>query len=380
MQGTGLHPAVQREPRDTDFMNTCYHTSQTLQYIPGSCFCTPANTTASTAFRLQPTDSGIVRLLLFISLLLLSGCLPQGKAPGKSVEVANKALYSAHFSQDGQSLLVGSLYNGGSLWSTAPLERHFDWNHQADGTSGILGSAFSEDGRYAASNDSRTIVLWNRKTGEAISYWTAPGVIESMQLNRDGSLALLGLEDNSATLFDIQKGGIRGRFPHNDIVYSVAMSSNGLLAVSGCADRFVRIWKTGQTQPLYSLDQGNQVRTVAMSADGRMVFASAIGEPGRIIEASSGRVIAELPELRGYYSAARFSASGDQLLVGTTDGQISLWQSTDGSKIREWYSKGLSLFANTRTRVEDVGFARDGTWMAVTNNGQLHYLEGVLNY
>ena len=306
--------------------------------------------------------------------LLLGGCLPTGKAPQNSVEVARQAIYSGHFSQNGQWLLVGSYYHGGNLWSTRPVNRHFDWNHQADGTTGIIGAAFSADGRYAASNDSRTIALWDISSGENKGYWTAPGVIESMQLTQDGRYALLGLEDNSMTVFDIQNGGIRARYPHTDIVYSVAMSRDALTLVSGCADGLVQVWKAGQNQPLVQVQQDNPVRTVAITADASLVFASALGQPARVMESGSGRIVTELPALRGYYTAARFSDNGDQLLTGSSAGQIQLWNSRSGELIQEWYTKGFSLFANTRTQVEDVAWAQDSSLLAITSNGQLHYL------
>lgn len=314
-------------------------------------------------------------LLVVLTALTTSACFPTGKAPEQTIEVARQAIYSGQFSQDGQWLLVGSYYHGGNLWSTSPVNRHFDWNHQTDGTTGIIGSAFSADGRYAATNDNRTIVLWDMKSGEAKGFWTAPGVIESMQLTSDGRYAMLGLEDNSATLFDIQNGGIRARYPHSDIVYSVAMSRDALQLVTGCADGLVQVWKSGQTDPLIKVQQDNPVRTVAMTRDGRLIFASALGKPGRIMEAGSGRVIAELPPLRGYYTAARFSDNGDQLLTGSSSGQVQLWETNSGTVVAEWYSKGFSLFANTRTQVEDVAFARDGGVLAITSNGQLHFMK-----
>lgn len=315
----------------------------------------------------------IVTALLGISLLL-SGCIEQGKAPDRSFVVAQQALYSAHLNQDGQWLLTGSYFHGGSLWSTRPPERYFDWNHQAEATSPILGAAFAANGRYAATNDRRTIVLWDLQSGEAISYWTAPAEIESMQLTADGSRALLGLQDNSATLFDIQKGGIRARLTHDDIVYSVSLSNDSLLAATGSADSKVRLWRLDKQQLLLSLDQTDQVRTVALSPDGRLLFASATGEPGRLYETGSGRLVGELPALRGYYSAARFSAAGDRLLVGTTAGQISLWQTSTVAKVQEWHTTTFSLMSNRRTQVEDVAWAADGSVLAVSSNGELHFL------
>lgn len=315
----------------------------------------------------------IVTALTLSSLLLLTGC-DDAKAPQETTRVALQGAYSQTFSADGRDLMVGSLHHGGSLWTTQPLERLYDWNHQ-DGTySNITSSAFSPDGRFVVTTDTRTIVLWQRDSGEAVWFWNAPGDIKDIALTSNGDLALLGMADYTATLFDIKNGGIRLRLPHDGIVYSVSVNRDGLIAATGSDDLQVRLWSLSDGQLLHQLPQTNQVRTVEFSADGRLLFTSAMNDSGRIWDVASGRPLAAIGKTRGHYSAARFSADGRQLLTGNSAGRIELWQVSDGTRLHSWRATGEQRLGSRAVLVEDVAFTRDG-YLAAGSNGLLYRLQ-----
>ncbi|MFK4752406.1 WD40 repeat domain-containing protein [Oceanobacter antarcticus] len=306
--------------------------------------------------------------------LLLTGCLPGGDAPESIATVANQGVYSATFSQDGQWLMVGSIHNGGSLWSLWPPERHFDWNHREGSNTGVLASAFSADQQFVASADNRTIVLWQRQTGEAVSFWNTPGDIEDLALSSDGRYALLAMRDYTATLFDIQNGGIRQRLQHDGAVFDVDLDGSDQLAASASDDLTARIWQLETGKELLRLAHGNQVRTVSLSRDGRWLFSSALRETGKLWEVSSGQLQIELPKPVGYYACARFSTDGSQLLTGSSDGLVSLWHTTDGTLLRQWRITGNSVWNQPRVLVEDVAFG-SSHYLAVGTNGQVYQLQ-----
>ena len=314
----------------------------------------------------------LTRSIFLFSTLVLFGC-DDAKAPQKIEEVAVQGSYSVRFSDDGGDALVGSLHHGGSLWSVDPLERRYDWNHQAEGYSNILTSAFSPDGKFVATADNRTIVLWDKTTGEAVWFWNAPGDIEDIALTADGNLALLAMQDYTATLFDIKNGGIRQRLSHDGIVYDVSIASDGILAASGSDDSSAKIWNLQSGKLLNTLEHKNQVRTVQLSHDGRLLFTSEFGGSGKIWDAQSATLLTEITPIRGHYSAARFVNNGSQLLTGSSSGKIELWDVNTGQRQNVWRAEPRDKWVSNNVQVEDV--ARSGSgWLAAGSNGLLYRL------
>ena len=313
-------------------------------------------------------------LALLGTALWLAGCVPGGDSPAAEQQVAQQGVYSARFSNDGRWLMVGSIHHGGSLWSLWPGERHFDWNHAEGARTSIVASAFSADDRYVATADNRTIVLWQRDTGEAYWLWNAPGDILDIELTTTGQFAALAMQDYTATLFDIRNGGIYQRLQHDGSVLDVALDRDDRLLASGSDDLTARIWQVNTGKELLRLKHGNQVRTVELSDDGRWLFTSALRETGKIWDSSSGRQLVELPKPAGFYSAARFSSSGAQLLTGSSDGIVSLWKSTDGSLQRQWRLESAFGWNQPRVLVEDVVFGSNA-WFAIGTNGKLYQLK-----
>ena len=320
------------------------------------------------------THAVSVRLLIMLlpAMLLLSGC-DKGKTPAEVHEVARQGAYSMTLSADGKAILVGSIHHGGSLWTVTPPERIYDWNHTAGIYSNITSAAFSPDGQFVATTDNRTIVLWQRDTGEAVWYWNAPGDIEDISLTSNGDYALLGMRDYTATLFDIKNGGIRQRLAHDGIVYDTSISDDGLLAATASDDLNARLWNLGNGKLLHTLKHENQVRTAQLSADGRLLFTSALNDNGRIWDTASGRLLKEIDKTRGHYSAARFSADGSQLLTGNSSGQIELWNVSSGKRIQIWRATPRDTWVSNNVLVEDVAFSGQG-WIAAGANGLLYIL------
>ena len=318
--------------------------------------------------------TGLSRLLL-LALASVTGLIAcsSGKEPAETHEVATQGVYSATFSNDGNSLLVGSIHHGGSLWTMSPLERLYDWNHSAEGFSNLTHGAFSADGRFVATTDNRTIVLWQRDSGEAIWFWNAPGDIEDIELTSDGSLALLGMRDFTATLFDIKNGGIRQRLAHDGIVYDVSVSYDGMLAATGSDDLNARLWNLQNGELLQTFRHGNQVKTAQLSDDGRLLFTSALNENGKIWDTASGTLLIEIPGSRGHFSAAKFSANDGQLLTGNSAGQITLWNVSTGKAIHEWKAKARDAWVSSNVLIEDVAFA-SSEWRAAGTNGLIYFL------
>lgn len=315
----------------------------------------------------------VLAVLYFSSLLLLVGC-EQGAAPESFDEVTQTGAYSLCLSPNSKQAFVGSIHHGGSLWRINPLDRLFNWNHQANETSNILHCAFSPEGNYAATTDNRTIALWDTKTGEAFWLWNAPGDIQDLALTRDGNLALLGLADYSATLFDIKNGGIKRIFKHKGTVYDVSLSDDSRLAASASDDLSAKIWDMASGSVKQEFVHDNQVRSIELSPDGKKVFTSALGEPGYLWDVNSGEKLASFPINSGYFSAIRFDDSGRSILTGSSSGTIQLWQQSDGKMLKRWQAIPRNTWVSNNLQIEDVRFS-EGRYLASGSNGRIFHLK-----
>lgn len=320
----------------------------------------------------MPTRLFLTLSMALSTALFLTAC-DSAQEPDSYSEIATQGVYTISLNHSGNAAFTGSLHHGGSYWTLIPPDRHFDWNHKAEGYSNLTSAAFSPDDRFLASTDSRTIVLWSVATGEADWFWNAPGDIEDIALTENGNFALLGMSDYTATLFDIRNGGIRQRLPHDGIVYDVSISADGLIAATASDDLTAGIWNLNDGSQALSLTHSNQVKTAELSSSGRLVFTSALGESGKIWNAASGQLIAELPGGRGHFSAARFNDSEQFLLTGNTSGQIQLWQVSDGTEIKRWRATTGDKWVGNNVQLEDVAFSNSGG-VAAAANGRVYFL------
>lgn len=310
--------------------------------------------------------------LLGLTSLLITGC-DSAKAPDSFSDVATQGAYTIALNHKGNAAFVGSLHHGGSYWTLAPLDRHFDWNHKAEGYSSLSNAAFAPDDDFVATTDTRTIVLWSVATGESIWFWNTPGDIEDIALTAHGELALLGLGDYTATLFDIRNGGIRQRLAHDGIVYDVSLNAEGLIGATASDDLTAVVWNLNDGTRIQTFKHDNQVKTAELSESGRLLFTSALGEAGRVWDVSSGKLLFELPGGRGHFSAARFNTSEQLLVTGNTSGQIQLWDLNSGEETQRWRATAGDKWVGNNVQVEDVTFSENGI-VAAGANGRVYQM------
>ncbi|MDF1764596.1 MAG: PQQ-binding-like beta-propeller repeat protein [Oleibacter sp.] len=317
-------------------------------------------------------------MILVVAISLLTGC-QTASPPVKSLEVAHQGAYSIQLNHAGTAAMVGSLYHGGSYWtlssgSAKSSERQFDWNHKADTLTNITSSAFTPDDDFVATSDGRTIVLWNTATGEAGWFWNAPGTIQDMALTSGGRWAVLGMDDYTATVFDIRNGGIRHRLSHDGIVYDVSINNAGLLAATASGDLTAAVWNLNDGSRRYEFKHKNQVKTAELSPSGRLLFTSALSEPGRLWDLNTGKLLREFTNGRGHFSAVRFSDNEQQILTGSTSGLIQLWNTRSGEEMSRWRTTDRAQWLGGNVMVEDVAFA-GSLYLASGADGQIYYYE-----
>jgi len=263
----------------------------------------------------------------------LAGCWYS--APEQRWEVATQGAYSGGLSNDGSRLVVGSIHQGGSYWTTRPPARQYDWNHQPGSYNEILYSQFSRNGQVALTADYYNLVTWDTRNGESLSFWTAPARIEAIDLSADGRFALLGLNNNKAVLFDTVNGGVLREFLHDGPVLSVSLTADASRALTGSEDLTARLWDVRENALVQRFDLPNQVTLVKLSNDGRLALLAPASEISSVWNLASRRKVADLPTDQHRLYSARFIGQ-NQLLLGTTNREILQYDLNSGERQAVW--------------------------------------------
>lgn len=169
-----------------------------------------------------------------------------------------------------------------------------------------------------------------RRLAQAREIWHV-GPVVAASLSHDGRFAVTGGADRILRLTETSSNKIVHRLEgHTGTIHAVALSANGKRAASASSDRTVRVWdlETGKAvQVMAKLKE--PARCVACSAEGDLVAAGGQDEQIRLWEAATGKQLYALPQKAAIQCLA-FSPDGKLLVSGGSDGSLCLWDVASG--------------------------------------------------
>ena len=213
---------------------------------------------------------------------------------------------------------------------------------------GVISSVVvSPDGRRVlAAGWPNFMRLWDRETGQLIHSFSQDGKeIRSVAFSPAGNRALSGGDDGVVRLWDLASGEHREFHGHVDNVLSVAFSPDGRLAYSAGGGIFrdgwhdgtdfaVRVWELETGQQLRSLEgHKGMVWSVAVSSDGRLVLSGGNDAIPILWDARTGRVVHRFQGHTDRVDCVAFLPDGRRALSSGLDGTIRLWDVESGQEV-----------------------------------------------
>ena len=142
------------------------------------------------------------------------------------------------------------------------------------------GSRFTSDGRLLTGT-TKGVVAWNVETGEhealvevAIHQFSASENGRRLLVTEEGEAG--GMQDpaGSPSFFDLDTGNVTSLTTHGMQVRTLALDSEGTVAVTGNPDGIIRVGPVTGEEPHLLLGHDGQIYTLAIDPQGRWIASS----------------------------------------------------------------------------------------------------------
>ncbi|PSB58176.1 NB-ARC domain-containing protein [Chamaesiphon polymorphus] len=309
-----------------------------------------------------------------------------------------------NFSPDGKLLITASGDRNACLWDTTTWQELYRWQgfsnwiesvaFHPDGTKLIAGSQdgivrewdlqaqqpiqtftghqlgvwsvdYSPDGRSIVSGSSdSTVKLWNAEHGGLVkTFSVGQGDVCRVKFSPDGRL-IAGVAENTGVCIWLVTGELlttlRGG---NNMVRSIAFSSDSQLLASACFEAYWRLWdvQTGQMLGCYS-GHTNWIWDVSFSPDGRSLATCSADLTVKFWDVATGSLLQTLGEHALEVQSIKFSPNGQYLATGSADSMVKIWEIETGQVVQ--------TLAGHLDRVLCVSYSPDGKLLASSSSDE----------
>jgi WD40 repeat protein len=282
--------------------------------------------------------------------------LPPGVNPIYAVAISPDGQYAAAARANQVFLYhVPSKRELGRLTDPGLIEQGLYQNPGVADLDLIQSLRFSPDGKLLATGGFRTVKLWRRpeptKSFDLAGLEAAPA---SLAVSADGSLLAVGEASGKIKVFDAKTGQVAKTLEgHTAAVRGVAFTADGTQLVSGSEDKTCRLWNLAESKEIGKLETPAAVNAVALVGEEKLVATggadnqlrtweiSALSTPisadgaadAPPEEAEAPKPVKEMAH-GGPVTSLQPIAGGTQLVSGSADGQMRVWDVAGGNAVK----------------------------------------------
>jgi len=188
----------------------------------------------------------------------------------------------------------------------------------------VIDLAFSSDGSYLASSSrDQTILLWNVANGQEAHTFSMNKVsFNGIAFSPDGSLLA-----SADAIWDVGSGLVVHTLEQGRMVPGpVAFSPDGSMLVAALEGQPIKLWDTASGRVVRTFDRlvDEVTFSIAFSPDGRLLATAGCDRTVKLWDVASGRLLQTLHHADEVMTVA-FSPDGRLLASGGYDHQIVLW-------------------------------------------------------
>jgi WD40 repeat protein len=230
-------------------------------------------------------------------------------------------------------------------------------------SSGRMWSAmFSPDGKRIITTDDKSARVWDAKSNQLLFTMPHDDTVYQAVYSPDGGRIVTAGGDGTIRIWDATTGAPVRELTHHRSdekqwrYYAVAMSPHFVAAIDTMG-RAAHVWDADTGTQIAELsNDASEAASLALSADGRWLATSG-GDDVRVFDTSTWAQAATIagPRVR----SLSFDPTGPRLVVGTYEGDASIWEIPSGARTRRLREAGES--------VDAVAFSRDGKLVATAS-------------
>jgi WD40 repeat protein len=187
-------------------------------------------------------------------------------------------------------------------------------------------------------------------------------LVRSLAFSSDKKYIVSGSADKTIKIWDlISRQESQTLTGHKLAVSAVAFSSDGKLLASGSADKTIKIWSLASGESIQQLTgHGTGVNAVVFRSDDKLLASGSADKTIKIWDLASGEVLQTFAGHKMGVNTVAFSPDNRILASGSADRTVKLWKVESGEV--------LSALPAFRSSINAIFFSPDGKILAISTD------------